>query len=103
MVEHERDHVQSVIHSKLLSGILPNQAPVMIWAARLGSQVICSACDQKIRAHDLEYEVEMNDERTMSFHQPCLEAWHLELMRLKLGEVRKFVESHRQQEFPHTA
>jgi len=84
MVGQARGDVQSVIHLKVRAGILPTDAPTKVWAGP-GTGMICSACDLAIRAPDLEYELQMADQRTLFFHQPCLAAWHLERMKMELG------------------
>jgi hypothetical protein len=39
---------------------------------------VCAACDGSTTKKDVEYDVDMADGRTLSFHQPCITLWHQE-------------------------
>jgi hypothetical protein len=57
--------------------ILPYEEPVRTWAGH-GTGALCNVCGLAIRAHDIEYEVELLIEgsvRNLHFHFNCYRAW----------------------------
>jgi len=49
----------------------------MMWAG-YGTGKICAACDLSTTKKDVEYDVDMADGRTFSFHRLCITLWHQE-------------------------
>jgi len=66
-----------IIRLKVATGVLPKDAPVMMWAG-YGTGKVCGACDVPTTKKDVEYDVDMADGRTFSFHQLCITLWHQE-------------------------
>jgi hypothetical protein len=57
--------------------ILPYEEPMRTWAGH-GTGVLCNVCGLPIRAHDIEYEVELVASvtvRNLHFHFNCYRAW----------------------------
>jgi hypothetical protein len=51
--------------------------PLRTWAGH-GTGVICNGCGEPVRAHEIEYEVEMpagSDVPTLNFHLMCYRNW----------------------------
>jgi hypothetical protein len=67
----------AIIRLKVSAGVLPKDAPVKMFAG-YGTGKVCAACDGSTTKKDVEYEVDMADGRTLSFHQPCITLWHQE-------------------------
>jgi len=66
-----------IIRLKVATGVLPKDAPVLLWAV-YGTGKVCGACDVPTTKKDVEYDVDMADGRTFSFHQLCITLWHQE-------------------------
>ena len=45
-------------HGKMSERILPYEEPMRTWAGH-GTGALCNVCGLAIRAHDIEYEVEL--------------------------------------------
>jgi hypothetical protein len=73
----QRDDISALIREKILAGTLPKEAPLTFFAG-YGTGKICDACDLPTTKTDVECEVDMEDGRTLVFHQPCLALWHQE-------------------------
>ena len=69
--------LRTIIRSKVASGVLPKDAPVKMWAG-YGTGKTCAACNLATTQKDIEYEVDMANGRTFSFHQLCITLWHQE-------------------------
>jgi hypothetical protein len=57
--------------------MIPQRGPLRTWAGR-GTGVTCNGCGEPIRAHEIEYEVEMPPGSTVSalnFHLACYRTW----------------------------
>ena len=67
----------AIIRLKLSAGALPKEAPVKMFAG-YGTGKLCAACDLLTTKKDIEYDVDMANGRTLSFHQPCVTLWHQE-------------------------
>ena len=65
------------IRLKVATGVLPKDAPVKMFAG-YGTGKVCVACDLSTTKEDVEYDVDMADGRTFSFHQLCITLWHQE-------------------------
>ncbi len=53
--------------------LLPQREPLRTWAGH-GTGVTCHGCGEPIRAHEIEYEVEMpagSDVPALNFHLVC--------------------------------
>jgi len=48
-----------------------------MWAG-YGTGKVCDACDLSTTKKDVEYDVDMADGRTFSFHRLCITLWHQE-------------------------
>jgi hypothetical protein len=77
MLQADRGDLTAIIRLKVATGVLPMEAPVKMFAG-YGTGMVCVACDLSTTKADIEYEVDMADGRTFSFHQPCLALWHQE-------------------------
>jgi hypothetical protein len=56
---------------------MPQREPLRTWAGH-GTGVICNGCGEPIRAHEIEYEVEMppgSDVPALNFHLACYRTW----------------------------
>jgi hypothetical protein len=69
--------LRTIIRLKVATGILPKDAPAKIWAG-YGTGRTCNACDLSNTKKDIEYEADMANGRTFSFHQLCITLWHQE-------------------------
>jgi hypothetical protein len=69
--------LRGTIRLKVATGLLPKDAPVRMWAG-YGTGKMCAACDLSTTKKDIEYEVDMADGHTFSFHQLCITLWHQE-------------------------
>ena len=69
--------LRAIIRLKVASGILPKDAPRKMWAG-YGTGKTCVACNLATTQKDIEYEVDMANARTFSFHQLCITLWHQE-------------------------
>jgi hypothetical protein len=59
------------------SPLLPQREPLRTWAGH-GTGAICNGCGEPIRAHEIEYEVEMppgNSVASLNFHLVCYRSW----------------------------
>jgi hypothetical protein len=65
------------IRLKVATGILPKDAPAKMFAG-YGTGKVCAAYDLSTTKKDVEYDVDMADGRTFSFHQLCITLWHQE-------------------------
>jgi hypothetical protein len=57
--------------------MLPYQEPLRTWAGR-GTGALCNLCGLAIKAHDIEYEVELasaGSSRELRFHFNCYRIW----------------------------
>jgi hypothetical protein len=54
-------------------GLLPRQAPAVVFAARLDASSGCSLCHQNSPA--VECELLFPDDKKVRFHRLCYEAW----------------------------
>ena len=57
--------------------MMPYEEPVRTWAGH-GTGALCNVCGLAIKAHDIEYEVELLTEgsaRSLHFHFNCYRAW----------------------------
>jgi hypothetical protein len=68
------DQASQRIRDKLWYGILPNVAPAKR-SGRFGSGRMCDGCDLVLGSKDVEYNVELPDGRTLSFHLNCCRSW----------------------------
>jgi hypothetical protein len=67
--------IADMIRTKLDAGTLPLDAPARLWAG-IGSGKVCTACEQPIRATQMEYEPEYADGRAVIyFHAECHRLW----------------------------
>ena len=66
-----------IIRLKVATSVLPKDAPVIMWAG-YGTGKVFGACDVPTTKKDVEYDVDMADGRTFSFHQLCITLWHQE-------------------------
>jgi hypothetical protein len=56
---------------------LPYKEPVRTWAG-YGTGALCNVCGLAVKAHDIEYEVELLTQgsvRTLRFHLKCYRIW----------------------------
>ena len=69
--------IASCILAKIAAGLLPlpQDAPGKVWVGPAAAGKFCDACDEPIRAGEIEYEVDLR-ESTSRFHQKCLAEWH---------------------------
>ena len=69
--------VAGSIRAKIAAGLLPlpQDAPGKVWVGPGRGDKVCEACDEPVRAGEMEYEVDLRD-RTLTFHQKCLAEWH---------------------------
>jgi hypothetical protein len=77
------DQASQRIRDKLWYGILPNGAPAKR-SGRFGSGRLCDGCDLVLGSKDVEYNVELPDGRTLSFHLNCASLW--QVLRMALPE-----------------
>ena len=57
--------------------LIPQREPLRTWAGH-GTGVVCNGCGEPIRAHEIEYEVEMppgSDAAVLNFHLACYRSW----------------------------
>jgi hypothetical protein len=57
--------------------LLPYEEPVRTWAGH-GTGALCNVCGLTIKAHDIEYEVELltlGNVRNLHFHFNCYRVW----------------------------
>ena len=71
----DSDAVAAVIRSRVMSGELPRNKPTSIWAG-YGSDMPCDGCGRSIGSGEVEYEVDMQDGRSLRLHHACLIVWH---------------------------
>jgi hypothetical protein len=69
--------VAASIRDKIRAGILPlpPQAPEKCYVGK-GTRRPCDGCDELITPEQIEYELDITDNRTLRFHDKCLTAWH---------------------------
>ena len=77
MLQVEICDLRAMVRLKVTSDVLPKESPVKMWAG-YGTGKTCAACDLSTTTKDVEYEVDMADGRTFSFHQTCITLWHQE-------------------------
>jgi hypothetical protein len=77
ILQVELGDLRAIIHQKVAAGVLPKDTPVRMWAG-YGTGKVCDACDLSTKKKDVEYDVDMADGRTFSFHQLCITLWHQE-------------------------
>jgi hypothetical protein len=56
---------------------IPQREPLRTWAGH-GTGVVCNGCGEPIRAHEIEYEVELppgNAVAALNFHLACYRTW----------------------------
>ncbi len=57
--------------------LLPYREPLRTWAGH-GTNSLCNGCGKTIRAHEIEYEIELpagSPTRTIHFHFVCYRDW----------------------------
>jgi hypothetical protein len=69
--------VASNIRDKIRSGALPlpEEAPPKCYVGK-GTNRACDACDEIVTPEQIEYELDITENRTLRFHDSCLAAWH---------------------------
>jgi hypothetical protein len=69
--------VAASIRDKIGAGLLPlpPDPPEKCYVGK-GTSRACDACDEAIRPDQIEYELDIQDGRTLRFHDKCLDAWH---------------------------
>jgi hypothetical protein len=60
--------------AKTLDGRLPESLDTKLYAGH-GTNVICSGCDEKITADEVECETDHTDTVILRFHAACYRAW----------------------------
>ncbi len=71
--------LRQYIREKIRDGILPAQPPRKLWAGR-GTGRKCAGCEQLIRKHEVEIEVEDREARLLFFfHRGCQAVWDEEV------------------------
>jgi hypothetical protein len=75
------EHLPAVVRAKLAAGRLPRERGQQMWAGP-GSDQACDACDRPITGGQRAYEFDQPGWRTIRFHHPCLEVWHVERLKL---------------------
>ena len=67
----------SNIREKIRSGVLPlpSDTPPKCYVGP-GTNRPCDACDEIITPEQIEYELDITENRTLRFHNDCLTAWH---------------------------
>lgn len=71
--------LRQYIREKILDGILPAKPPRKLWAGR-GTGRKCAGCEQPIRKHEVEIEVEDREARLLFFfHRGCQAVWDEEV------------------------
>ena len=62
---------------KVDSSLVRQREPLRTWAGH-GTGVTCNGCGEPIKAHEIEYEVEMpagSDAPSLNFHLLCYRNW----------------------------
>jgi hypothetical protein len=57
--------------------LMPQREPLRTWAGH-GTGVVCNGCGATIKAHEIEYEVELppgSDVPALNFHLACYRTW----------------------------
>ena len=71
--------IRQFIREKIRDGILPAKPPRKLWAGR-GTGRKCAGCEQAIRKHEVEIEVEDREARLLFFfHRGCQAVWDEEV------------------------
>lgn len=78
MIEQDQRDITGVVRAKLVAGTLPMVAPVRIWIRHGTGTLTCHACDLKVDGQDVQYQTDMPDGSTLTWHQACLTVWHQE-------------------------
>jgi hypothetical protein len=67
------------IREKIRDGVLPAKPPRKLWAGR-GTGRKCAGCEQPVRKHEVEIEVEDREARLLYFfHRACQAVWDEEV------------------------
>ncbi len=77
MLQQQCGDASEIIRRKVAAGLLPKEMPIKFWAG-YGTSRTCDACELSTGSTEIEYEVDMEDGRTLVFHQVCLGLWHQE-------------------------
>jgi hypothetical protein len=75
---------------KTLDGRLPESIDAKLYGG-YGTNAICSGCDEKITAGDVEFETDQTDAITLRFHAECYRVWktHDQSVSQPGGETRR--------------
>jgi hypothetical protein len=78
----EDSELRRSIREKIRDGTLPARPPRKLWAGR-GTGRKCAGCEQPIRKHEVEIEVEDREARLLFFfHRGCQAVWDEEVKTL---------------------
>jgi hypothetical protein len=66
--------LRDVIRQKITAGALPGEPPLKVWAG-MGAGRLCAACEEPIRPHDTQMDVELPGDRSVILHRPCYAVW----------------------------
>jgi hypothetical protein len=70
------EDVSAVILAKIKSGTLPSPADRSGKSyAGKGTDKACDGCDRTVTRDDVEYEIDVADDRTLRFHEHCFAMW----------------------------
>jgi hypothetical protein len=73
------------IREKLELGLLPSVEPPRMWAGH-GTGLLCSGCDHRIEADEIEYE--FGNGQTLQMHLGCAALWQAERRRRATPDAR---------------